>query len=57
MKFGNKKSEQNEPNLHSAVHGSGKQAPSRDCQRGDAALMAQQSLSANHVVHTPHLDS
>lgn len=41
--------------LHRAVHCSGEEAPPRDCQGCDAALMPQQGLGADHVVHAPYL--
>lgn len=42
-------------NLYSAVHSSGEEAASGDCEGSDATLVSQQRLSTDHVVHAPHL--
>lgn len=41
--------------LYSAVHGAGEEAAAGHGEGGDAALVAQQGLGADHVVHAPHL--
>lgn len=43
--------------LHRAVHRSGEKATSGHSQSCDAALMSEQGLGADHVVHAPHLNT
>lgn len=42
--------------LNSAVDSSGEETPSGNSQRGYTALVSQQGLGADHVVHAPHLN-
>lgn len=41
--------------LNGAVHSSGEETPSGDSQSGHTALVSQQRLGTDHVVHAPHL--
>lgn len=44
-----------ETNLYSAVHSAREEAAPGDCKGSDTALVPQQRLSTDHVVHAPHL--
>ena len=43
------------PYLDGAVDGSGEEASSGDGESCDAALVSQQGLGTDHVVHAPYL--